>query len=187
MEKGDEIVNIVALVGSIRKESYNMQIAKIMQERYKDKMNIKIADIRSLPHFDQDEELDPPSVVKDFKQEILSADGIIIVTPEYNWSVPGVLKNALDWASRGKRVFMKKPVMPLGASSGMVGTLRAQTHLRQILSAPGIQANVLSPGGNEVLINFVQQKIDENGQLDEATLTFLDSVIEKFVDLVKSN
>ncbi len=162
-----------------------MQVAKMMQKRYKDKMNIKIADIRSLPHFDQDEELDPPPVVKDFKQEILAADGIIIVTPEYNWSVPGVLKNALDWTSRGERVFIGKPVMPLGASMGMIGTLRAQAHLRQILSAPGIQAKVLSPGGNEVLINFVQQKIDKNGQLDEATLTFLDSVVEKFVDLVR--
>ena len=90
-------MNIVAIVGSIRKESFNMQIAKTMQDRYKEKMNITIADIRSLPYFDQDEEQNPPQVVKDFKDSIAKADGVIIITPEYNWSVPGVLKNALDW------------------------------------------------------------------------------------------
>src|SRR5690606_40600431 len=76
-------MKIVAIVGSIRKDSYNMQIAKTMVERYKEKLNIEIADIRSLPYFDQDEELNPPQSVKEFKDSIANADGVIIITPEY--------------------------------------------------------------------------------------------------------
>ncbi|ASV70231.1 chromate reductase [Neobacillus bataviensis LMG 21833] len=181
-------MNIVVLVGSLRKESYNMQLAKTMQERYKEKMNLEIADIRSLPHFDQDEENNPPQSVKEFKEAVSNADGVVIITPEYNWSIPGVLKNALDWASRVDKVFIGKPVMALGATMGMLGTVRAQMHLREILDAPGIQARILPPGGNEVLIGFAHQKFDEqSGQLvDEGTLNFLDSKVEAFIDFVKS-
>ncbi|MEH7225417.1 NADPH-dependent FMN reductase [Bacillus sp. JJ1566] len=180
-------MNIVTLVGSLRKNSFNMQVAKTMQERYKEKLNMQIADIGALPHFNQDDELDPPQVVKEFKASIAKADGVVIITPEYNWSVPGVLKNALDWTSRVEQVFIGKPVMTLGATPGMMGTLRAQLHLRDILVAPGIQANILPPGANEILINFASQKIDEQtGQLvDETTLGFLDSKVEAFVDFVK--
>ncbi|MEK5444092.1 NADPH-dependent FMN reductase [Fredinandcohnia sp. FSL W7-1320] len=182
-------MNIVTLVGSLRKNSFNMQVAKTMQERYKDKLNMQIPDIGALPHFNQDDELDPPQVVKDFKAAIANADGVIIITPEYNWSVPGVLKNALDWTSRVEQVFIGKPVMTLGATPGMMGTIRAQLHLRDILVAPGIQANILPPGANEILINTVQQKVDEQtGQLvDESTLSFLDSKIEAFLDFAKTN
>jgi chromate reductase, NAD(P)H dehydrogenase (quinone) len=181
-------VNIVAIVGSLRKESYNMQLAKTMQERYKGKLNIQIANIGSLPHFDQDEENNPPQSVKEFKEAIANANGVMIITPEYNWSVPGVLKNALDWASRVDKVFIGKPVMPLGATMGMLGTIRAQMHLREILVSPGIQAKILPPGGNEVLIGLANQKFNvETHQLvDEGTLNFLDSKVEAFVDFIKS-
>jgi chromate reductase, NAD(P)H dehydrogenase (quinone) len=181
-------VNIVAIVGSLRKESYNMQLAKTMQERYKGKLNIQIADIGSLPHYDQDEENNPPQPVKEFKEAIANAEGVMIITPEYNWSVPGVLKNALDWASRVDKVFIGKPVMTLGATLGMLGTIRAQMHLREILVSPGIQAKILPPGGNEVLIGLANQKFDEETKqlVDEGTLNFLDSKVEAFVDFVKS-
>jgi chromate reductase, NAD(P)H dehydrogenase (quinone) len=181
-------VNIVAIVGSLRKESYNMQLAKTMQERYKGKLNIQIANIGSLPHFDQDEENNPPQSVKEFKEAIANANGVMIITPEYNWSVPGVVKNALDWASRVDKVFIGKPVMPLGATMGMLGTIRAQMHLREILVSPGIQAKILPPGGNEVLIGLANQKFNvETHQLvDEGTLNFLDSKVEAFVDFIKS-
>jgi chromate reductase, NAD(P)H dehydrogenase (quinone) len=180
-------VNIVAIVGSLRKESYNMQLAKTMQERYKENLNIQIADIRSLPHFDQDEENNPPQSVKEFKEAISNADGVMIITPEYNWSVSGVLKNALDWASRVDKVFIGKPVMTLGVTMGMLGTIRAQMHLREILASPGIQAKILPPGGNEVLIGFANQKFDEqiNQLVDEETLNFLDSKVDAFVDFIK--
>lgn len=181
-------MNIVTIVGSLRKESFNLKLAKTMEERYQEELNMKMVDIRNLPYFDQDEENDPPQAVKEFKQEITNADGVIIITPEYNWSIPGVLKNALDWASRVDKVFIGKPVMALGATPGMLGTVRAQMHLREILASPGIQAKILPPGGNEVLINFVNQKIDEQGRLaDEGTLSFLDSKVEAFIDFVKSN
>jgi chromate reductase, NAD(P)H dehydrogenase (quinone) len=181
-------MNIVTLVGSIRKESFNMKVAATLEERYQDKFNMKRVDIRNLPFYDQDEENNPPQAVVEFKQAIANADGVIIVTPEYNWSVPGVLKNALDWASRVDKVFIGKPVMAIGATPGMLGTVRAQMHLREILSSPGLQAKVLPPGGNEVLINFVNQKIDEQtGRLaDEGTLSFLDSKVEAFIDFVKT-
>lgn len=178
-------MDILIIVGSLRKDSYNMQLAKTMQERYRGKMNIDIADIRSLPHYEQDEENNPPETVKKFKQSIANADGVMIITPEYNWSIPGVLKNAIDWASRVDKVFIDKPVMAAGVSIGMAGTLRAQLHLRDILS--GLQARLLPPSGNEILINFATQKFDDqSGRLvDEPTLGFLDVVVDKFVGFAK--
>ncbi|WP_144548514.1 NADPH-dependent FMN reductase [Bacillus sp. X1(2014)] len=181
-------MKIVTIVGSLRKESYNMHLAKTLKDRYKDKMDIEIADIRSLPYFDQDEENNPPESVKEFKAAIANADGVLIITPEYNWSIPGVLKNALDWTSRVDKVFIGKPVMALGVTLGLLGTVRAQMHLREILAAPGIQAKILPPGGNEVLIGLANQKFDEQtGQLvDQSTLSFLDSKVDTFIDFVKS-
>jgi NAD(P)H-dependent FMN reductase len=156
-----------------------------MQERYKDKFELEIADIRSLPFFDQNVEFNPPRVVVAFKQQISDADGILIVTPEYNWSIPGVLKNALDWLSRVNQVMVNKPVMTAGVSTGMMGTVRAQLHLRQVLSSPGISARVLPPGGNEVLINFAGEKFDASGRLaHEQTLAFLDEVVQKFFEWI---
>jgi len=181
-------MKIVTIVGSIRKESLNMQLAKTINKRYNGKFDLDIADIRSLPHFDQDEENNPPQAVKEFKAAIAQADGVIIITPEYNWSIPGVLKNALDWTSRVDKVFIGKPVMALGVTPGMLGTVRAHMHLREILSAPGMQAKILPPGGNEVLIGSAAQKFDhQTGRLvDEGTLTFLDGIVEKFINFIKA-
>nr|PZN73975.1 MAG: NADPH-dependent FMN reductase [Bacillota bacterium] len=174
-------VHVVALVGSLRAESYNKQLARTLAERYRNRMEIELLDIGLLPHFDQDLEQDPPPEVAEFKRRIKEADGVIIVTPEYNWSIPGVLKNALDWASRVDRVFIGKPVLILGATPGLLGTVRAQMHLREILASPGLQARVLPPGGNEVLINQAPQKFADGRLVDEATLTFLDGVVDKFL------
>ncbi|WP_339214968.1 NADPH-dependent FMN reductase [Ornithinibacillus sp. FSL M8-0202] len=181
-------MNVVTLVGSIRKESLNMKIAKFMQDRYKDKFNMQILSIDTLPFYNQDDENDPPQVVKDFKREIANADAVIIVTPEYNWSIPGVLKNALDWGSRVEKVLVNKPVFPLGASQGVLGTIRAQLHLRDILSSTGIQARILPPGGNEVLINLAGQKVDVETDMltDQKTIEFLDSKIDTFIEFINS-
>ena len=179
-------MKIAAIVGSLRKNSYNMQLAKSIQDRYKEKMDIDILDIASLPYFNEDIENNPPETVTSFKQKVKEADGVIIVSPEYNWSIPGVLKNALDWLSRVDKVLINKPVMTAGASPVTFGTVRAQLHLRQVLSSPGISAKVLPPAGNEILVNFAGSKFDENGKLtDENTLKFIDGVIEKFADFVK--
>lgn len=178
-------MKFVALVGSLRKASFNMQLAKTIQERFKDKFELQIPDLRSLPHFDQDEELNPPEVVRQFKQMIKEADGILIIMPEYNWSVPGVLKNAIDWLSRGDKVMIGKPVMTAGVSPGMMGTIRAQLHIRQILASPGVQARLLPPAGNEIVINLAEQKFKDGRLVDEATLKFVDEVVLRFIDFVQ--
>jgi NAD(P)H-dependent FMN reductase len=163
-----------------------MQLAKTIQERFKDQFDLHIPDLRVLPYFDQDEEYDPPEVVRQFKQTIKEADGILIIMPEYNWSVPGVLKNAIDWLSRVDKVMIGKPVMTAGVSPGMMGTIRAQLHIRQILASPGIQAKLLPPAGNEIIINFAAEKFEAGRLVDEPTLQFVDEVITRFIDFVQS-
>lgn len=178
-------MKLLALVGSLRKDSYNMQLAKSIQKRYNDQFDLDIADLRVLPYYDQDAELDAPESVQVFKKQVSDADGIIIITPEYNWSIPGVLKNALDWLSRVDKVMINKPVMTAGVSPATFGTLRAQLHLREVLSSPGIMAKVLIPAGNEVLINFAGEKFKEGELVHDVTLEFLDGVMNKFMKLIK--
>ncbi|MCL6452062.1 MAG: NAD(P)H-dependent oxidoreductase [Alicyclobacillus sp.] len=178
-------MQLIALTGSLRKGSYNAGLVATMTERYRDLFTLTPWDISKLPYFNQDEELSPPPVVRGFKDDIRAADGVVIATPEYNWSIPGILKNALDWLSRGDKVLIGKPVLVVGASTGIAGTLRAQIHLRQVLSSPGLACRMLPPGGNEVLVTFAEDKFDGAGRLvDAPTLAFLDGVVEKFVAFV---
>lgn len=179
-------MKIVAIVGSLRKDSYNRQLAATIQERNQNKFDMEILDIGILPHYNQDEENNPPESVRDFKKKVKEADGVIILTPEYNWSIPGVMKNALDWLSRVDKVLIGKPVMTAGASTGTMGTIRAQLHLRDILTA--LQVKLLSPAGNEILVNQAAAKFDpETGKLvDEATLTFIDDVVDRFLQMVSN-
>lgn len=179
-------MKVVAIVGSIRKDSYNLKLAQTIQERYQDKFDMEIAPIEHLPFYNQDIEQNAPEVVTKFKKKVANADAVFIVTPEYNWSIPGVLKNALDWMSRVDNVLVNKPVLVAGASGGILGTIRAQLHLREILASPGLKARLLPPGGNEILVNLANQKFDAaTGRLtDESTLTFLDDVVGTFIDFV---
>lgn len=175
-------MKIAVLIGSLRKNSFNLGLIKTMQERYAGRFQLEILNIEKLPYYNEDEENNPPMEVVEFKNKIAEVDGVLISTPEYNWSIPGILKNSLDWLSRGERVMINKPVMIIGVSTGMLGTIRAQTHLRQILASPGLNCRVLAPAGNEVLIGFANQKFNHSGKLiDEQTLTFLDEVAEKFI------
>ncbi|WP_040226016.1 NADPH-dependent FMN reductase [Bhargavaea cecembensis] len=180
-------MNMLAIVGSLRKNSYNLRLAKTIRERFGGEFDLRIADIGSLPHFNEDLEDGPPESVRTFRREIAAADGVFIITPEYNWSVPGVLKNALDWASRDDRPLDGKPVMVMGASNGVIGTLRCQLHLRQVLSSGGIQADVLPPAGNEVLIRSAGNKFNgEDGLLtDEKSLKSLDRKIGNFLGEIR--
>ncbi|TJX64089.1 NAD(P)H-dependent oxidoreductase [Soehngenia saccharolytica] len=173
-------MDIVAIVGSLRKESYNLKIAKFMKERYKDKLNIEIL-TPDLPIFNEDIENNPPIEVVNFKDKIKKAEGVLIVSPEYNHSIPGGLKNALDWCSRVDRVLSKKPVFIVGASNGNVGTARSQMDLRTVLNSPGLNSYVLP--ANLVLIPNVQNLFNESGELiDERTIKYLDKVVDNFVD-----
>lgn len=179
-------MNIAIIVGSLRKDSYNMQLARSIQERYADMHQIEIVSIKNLPYYDQDTEMNPDESVITFKKKVSETDGVIIITPEYNWSIPGVLKNALDWLSRVDKVLVDKPVLPIGLSAGILGGIRAQLHLREVLASPGIQANVLPPAQNEIVINQAPAKFDpEVGKLnDKGTLEFLDAVMERFASLI---
>lgn len=178
-------MKIVALVGSLRKGSFNMQLVKTIEKRYSHLFELEIADIGSLPHYNEDDEKTPSEVVVQFKQQIAQADAVIISTPEYNWSVPGVLQNALDWTSRVDRPLVGKPVLPMGVSQGVLGTVRAQLHLRQVLMSMGVNAKILPPAGNEIFIGAAGQKFADGELTDEATLAFLDAVIDKFVAFAK--
>lgn len=174
-------MKVVAIVGSIRKESYNMRLAKFIEKRYAEKFEMEVLDLRGLSMYDQDIENDAPPAVVDFKEKVKVADAVLWVTPEYNGTVPGVMVNAIDWLSRVDKVMIGKPSFIMGASMGNLGTVKAQLHLRDILFSPGISSPVL--GGNEVYVGAVHTKFDGKGNLtDEGTVTFLDQVIENFLN-----
>ena len=155
-----------------------------MKARYEDKLDIEILDIGEIPMYNQDNELNPPDIVKEIKAKIKASDGILISTPEYNHSIPAVLKNALDWFSRVDQVMIGKPAMIVGVSMGNLGTVKAQIHLRQILNSAGIGTITLP--ANEVFIGTIQDKIDESGKLvDEATKKYLDITMDNFIEWVE--
>ncbi|WP_458413238.1 NADPH-dependent FMN reductase [Schinkia sp. CFF1] len=174
-------MKIVAVVGSIRKDSYNVKLAKYIQQKYKNLFELEILSLRELPMYDQDIENNPPATVTEFKEKVAKADAVLWVTPEYNGIVPGVLVNALDWLSRVDKVMIGKPSWVMGASMGNLGTVKAQLHLREILFSPGISSPLLP--GNEVYVGAVHEKFDEEGNLThEPTVQFLDRVVDNFIN-----
>ncbi|MDF2813985.1 MAG: NADPH-dependent reductase [Paenibacillus sp.] len=178
-------MKIVAIVGSLRKESYNLKLAKFIQNRYNERFDLEILNIRDLPHYDQDNENDAPAAVKEFKQKVKAADVVLWVTPEYNYSIPGVLKNAIDWLSRVDKVMIGKPSWIIGATMGGLGTVRAQQHLRDILFSSGVSSPIMP--GNEVYVGAVHEKFDQEGNFThEPTIKFLDTVVENLVEWVKT-
>lgn len=177
-------MKIVALVGSMSKESNNRKIVNFMKERYKEQLEIEILPIEKLPMYNQDIEEDAPEIVEKLRIKIKESDGILFATPEYNHSISSVLKNAIDWFSRVERVMINKPSMIIGATLGNLGTVRAQVHLRQILNSGGVAT--LNLPGNEVFISNVHEKLDEDGNLvDEPTIEYLDKVVKNFIDWIK--
>jgi len=178
-------MKIVAIVGSIRKESYNLKLAEHVQKRYKDKFELEILSLLDLPMYNQDIELDAPQVVLDFKAKVKAADAVLWITPEYNSTIPGVLGNAIDWMSRVDKVLNGKPSWIMGASMGILGTVKAQMHLRDILFASGLNSPLLPM--NEVYIGAAHEKFDTEGKMiDEATIQFLDTVVENFLKWMKT-
>lgn len=176
-------MKVVALVGSLREDSFNMQLVKMIEKRYSHLFEVEVADIGCLPHYNEDDEKEPAIEVVNFKAIIFEADAVLISTPEFNWSLSGVLKNALEWLSRVDKPIAGKPVIPMGVSQGGLGTVRAQLHLRQILSS--IQAKTLPLAGNEIFIGGAGQKFEGGKLTHEVTLQFLDEVIDRFVVFVK--
>ncbi len=165
-------MNIIAFSGSLRRDSYNTALIRAAKQLAPDGMDISIVDISSLPLYNQDLETEFPAEATALKEAVEAADGIIIATPEFNRSLSGVLKNALDWLSRpwGKNSLTGKPVLALGASPSAIGTALAQAHLKQILLF--LDARVI--GQPEFYLNHAEQKFSDDGTLtDEDTKNIL--------------
>lgn len=176
----DNIINILGFAGSLRKGSYNRALLRAAVELTPQDARLEVFDLEGIPLFNQDLEQSMPDKVKEFKSKIRSADAILIVTPEYNYSIPGVLKNAIDWASRpfGDNSFEGKPVAVMSASPGILGGARAQYHLRQVF----VFLNVHPVNRPEVFVTLANQKFDEKGTLtDEKTKEFVQKLLEALV------
>jgi len=161
-------MKILGISGSLRKASYNTSLLKAAVSLAPDGVDIVIADISEIPLYNEDIRANGfPIVVQKFRDEIAAADGLLFVTPEYNYSMPGVLKNAIDWASRPPdQPFSGKPAGVMGASMGQMGTSRAQYHLRQ----SGVYLNLRFLNQPEIMVASAHEKFDENGKLtDEKT------------------
>ena len=173
------MTKIVVIVGSLRRESINRKLAQALAKLAKPGTQFTFSKIDDLPLFSQDLEPSPPASVTRLKGEIEAADGVLIVTPEYNRSIPGVLKNAIDWASRpyGKNSFDGKPTAAIGTAMGNIGTAAAQQHLRSILA----YLNVVLMGQPEGYIVFKQGLVDDSHVItDENVRKFLQTYMDKF-------
>jgi len=173
-------ISILCFAGSLRKGSYNKALLRAAMEVIPADAQLEIFDLEGIPLFNQDMENQPPEKVKEFKAKIRAADAILIATPEYNYSIPGVLKNAIDTASRpyGDNAFDGKPVAIMGASVGMLGTARAQYHLRQSL----VFLNLYPLNQPEVMVPLAQEKIDQNGRVtDQKTREKIKELLEALV------
>lgn len=176
-------LNIVGISGSLRKGSYNTIILKNIKELFSDEIDLEIVDISELPLYNEDlEEKNVESVVK-LKEKLSNSDGVIISTPEYNFSISGVLKNALDWVSKGDvKPLNDKKVAILSASLGFLGGSRVQYHLRQVLLC--LNSDVIR--GPEVFIGSVYNKVDENGKLiDEGTIKITKELISNLISEIE--
>ena len=179
MEKNK--LKVLSFAGSLRRGSYNKALLRAAADLVPEDMNIEIFDLEGIPPFNQDTEENMPEKVREFKTKIREADAILISSPEYNYSVPGVLKNAIDWASRpyGDNPFDGKPVSIVSASIGMLGGARAQYHLRQIF----VFLNMYPINRPEVIVPFAQDKFDANGKLlDDNTKKFLEQLLHNLAN-----
>lgn len=168
-----DVLNLVAVCGSLRSRSYNRGLLRAMLERTTPTMRFTELDWSALPVYNGDlEHPAPPQVVTDLQQQLRASDGVLIVTPEYNHNIPGGLKNFIDWMSRGKppHAFSGLPGAIAGASDGMIGTARCQLSLRNTLATLNV-AVMPFPG---VLVSNCKEKFDEARELtDEPTKKFL--------------
>ena len=177
----DGKIAILGFAGSLRKGSYNRALLRVASEVVPPGATLETFDLSGIPFFNQDLEQTPSDVVKEFKSKIRAADAILIATPEYNYSIPGVLKNAIDCASRpyGDNAFDGKPVAMMSASVGMLGGARAQYHLRQSF----VFLNMYPVYRPEVFVALAHEKFDsEGGLLDDKTRELVAQLLQALVD-----
>ena len=176
----ERTVTILGFAGSLRKDSYNKALLRAALELAPKGAKLELFDLEGIPPFNQDLDNQPPQKVKEFKTKIRAADAILIATPEANYTLPGVLTNAMNWASRpyGDNAFEGKPVAVMGASVGMLGTARAQYHLRQSF----VFLNMYPINQPEVLVPFAQEKVDKEGKVtDSKTREKIGQLLESLV------
>jgi chromate reductase len=174
-------VRILGIAGSLRRGSYNHAALRAAKLLVPENSEIDIFQLDEIPLFNEDDEKRPPSSVLELRKRIRRANSVLIVTPEYNYSIPGVLKNAIDWASRphGDSAWPGKSAAIMGASLGAIGTARAQYHLRQILVA----LNLFTLNQPEVVIADAARRFDENGNLiHEPTKQLIQELLRNLVD-----
>lgn len=177
----EKVVKILGIVGSLRKKSYNKALMQVAFEVLPKGATLQVFDIKDIPQFNQDDEQKPTDVVKDLKSMIRKSDAVLIACPEYNYSVPGVLKNAIDWASRpyGDNAWEGKPVAVMSASIGMIGGARAQYHLRQIF----VFLNMYPINQPEVMMPFAEEKVDNEGKIaDKVTRELVKQLLTSLID-----
>jgi chromate reductase len=174
-------VRILGIAGSLRRGSYNQGALRAAKLLVPENGEIDIFQLDGIPMFNEDDEKRPPSSVVELKKRIRRADAVLIVTPEYNYSIPGVLKNAIDWASRpyGDSAWSGKSAAIMGASLGAIGTARAQYHLRQIF----VTLNLFTLNQPEVMIADATHRFDEKGNMiHEPTKQLIQELLKNLVD-----
>lgn len=173
-------VRVLGIAGSLRRQSYNRAALRAAARLVPQGTTLETFELDGIPAFNEDIEQSPPAAVVALKQRIRAADAILFVTPEYNYSVPGVLKNAIDWASRpyGDSAWDGKPAAIMGASVGTFGTARAQYHLRQMM----VFLNMFAVNQPEVMIARASERFDADGNLtDETTTKLVRQLLENLV------
>lgn len=174
---------IAVLVGSIRKESLNRKLASVLERLARDKLAFDDVRLDDLPYYNDDLWEAPPASVLRFKDQIARADGVLVITPEYNRSYPGILRNAFDWGSRpfGKGVWKHKPAATIGTSPGVIGTAVAQTALRSDM----LNLSMIVSQFPEAYIQWKPEVYGDDGSIhDEGTRKFLQGFVDRFAEFI---
>ena len=176
---------IAVIVGSLRKESFNQKLAKAIIKLAPPEFSFKQVTIADLPLYNQDDDANQAESVKRLKAELNASQGFLFVSPEYNRSMPGVIKNAIDHASRpyGESAWAKKPAGLLGASVGVIGTAVAQQHLRNVLA----YLDVPTMGGPEAFIHVKEGLFDKDGNIGPDSKKFLQGWMDTYVTWIKKH
>jgi chromate reductase len=178
--------DVAVFVGSLRKESFNRKLANALIAMAPPSLKLEIVEIRQLPLYNQDDDASPPAASVAFKERVQRAHAVLFVTPEYNRSVPGVLKNAIDVASRpyGKSAWNGKPGAVISLSPGAIGAFGANHHLRQSL----VFLNVPAMPQPEAYIGHAAELFDESGKLtDDSARDFLSKFLQSFAQWIERN